>query len=86
MFISSMWDVKEPTDYSKRVAHEVPFLAFVSVLAKLIYLAWSLGYRSYITLHFFAKSCRKKKLCGCKNMFCLKFGIFSKIRIVIINY
>jgi len=24
MFISSMWDVKEPTHYSKRVGHEVP--------------------------------------------------------------
>ena len=24
MFISSMWDVKEPTHYSKRVRHEVP--------------------------------------------------------------
>ena len=23
-FISSMWDVKEPTHYSKRVGHEVP--------------------------------------------------------------
>ena len=24
MFTSSMWDVKEPTHYSKRVEHEVP--------------------------------------------------------------
>ena len=24
MFISSMWDVKEPTHYSKRAGHEVP--------------------------------------------------------------
>ena len=24
MFITSMWDVKEPTHYSKRVGHEVP--------------------------------------------------------------
>ena len=24
MFTSSMWDVKEPTHYSKRVGHEVP--------------------------------------------------------------
>ena len=24
MFISSMWDVKEPTRYSGRVVHEVP--------------------------------------------------------------
>ena len=24
MFISSTWDVKEPTHYSKRVGHEVP--------------------------------------------------------------
>ena len=24
MSISSMWDVKEPTHYSKRVGHEVP--------------------------------------------------------------
>ena len=24
MFISSMWDVKEPTHYSKRVGHQVP--------------------------------------------------------------
>ena len=24
MFISSLWDVKEPTHYSKRVGHEVP--------------------------------------------------------------
>ena len=24
MFISSMWDVKEPTHYSERVGHEVP--------------------------------------------------------------
>ena len=24
MFISSMWDVKEPTHYSKRVGHEIP--------------------------------------------------------------
>ena len=24
MFISSMWDVKEPTHYSKRVGYEVP--------------------------------------------------------------
>ena len=24
MFISSMWDVKEPKYYSKRVGHEVP--------------------------------------------------------------
>ena len=24
MFISSMWDVKQPTHYSERVGHEVP--------------------------------------------------------------
>ena len=24
MFINSMWDVKEPAHYSKRVGHEVP--------------------------------------------------------------
>ena len=24
MFISSMWDVKAPTDYSKRGGHDVP--------------------------------------------------------------
>ena len=33
MFISSMWDVKEPTHYSIRVGHEVPvlWLSLVSV-------------------------------------------------------
>ena len=29
MFISSMWDVKEPTHYSKRVGHEVPGIVTV---------------------------------------------------------
>ena len=32
MFISSMWDVKEPTHYTKRVGHEVP--GVVAVLCK----------------------------------------------------
>ena len=34
MFISSMWDVKEPTHYSKRVGHEVP--SVVTVLCESI--------------------------------------------------
>ena len=32
VLISSMWDVKEPTHYSKRVGHEVP--GVVAVLCK----------------------------------------------------
>ena len=32
MFISSMWDVKEPAHYSKRAGHEVP--GVVAVLCK----------------------------------------------------
>ena len=32
MFISSMWDVKEPTHYSKRVGREVP--GVVAVLSE----------------------------------------------------
>ena len=32
MFISSLWDVKEPTHYSKRLGHEVP--GFVAVLCE----------------------------------------------------
>ena len=34
MFISSMWNVKEPTHYSKRVGHEVP--GVVAVLCESI--------------------------------------------------
>ena len=34
MFISSMWDVKEPTHYSKRVGREVP--GVVAVLCELV--------------------------------------------------
>ena len=29
MFICSMWDVKEPTQYSRRVGHEVPCVVAV---------------------------------------------------------
>ena len=32
------------------------WLSFVSELAKVIYLVWDLGSRSYITLHFCAKA------------------------------
>ena len=32
LLISSMWDVKEPTHYSKRVGHEVP--GVVAVLSE----------------------------------------------------
>ena len=60
MFISSMWDVKEPTDYSRRVEHEVP--GVVAVLCEcmggyreVIYLAWDMESRSYITLNFCEK-------------------------------
>ena len=35
--------------------------SFVSELAKVIYLAWDLGSRSYITLHFCAKVLEQKK-------------------------
>ena len=51
MFISSMWDVKEPTHYSKRVVPDV-----VAVLCEcmggyreVIYLPWDIQSRSYIT-------------------------------------
>ena len=66
MFIGSMWDVKELTHYSKRVGREVP--GVVAILcewgvgkAKVIYLAWDLGSRSYITLHFRVKAVERKK-------------------------
>ena len=41
----------------------VLWLPFVSELAKVIYLAWDLGSRSYITLHFSAKVVEKEKKC-----------------------
>ena len=66
--ISSMWDVKEPTHYSKRVG-QVP--GVVAVLCEsmfgyreVIYLARDIESRSYITLHFCAKAGPKKKFCG----------------------
>ena len=65
MFISSMWDVKEPTHYSKRAGHEVPGVVAVpfSVWAgteKVICLAWDLVTRLHITLHFGAKVAKTK--------------------------
>ena len=40
----------------------VLWLPFVSELAKVIYLAWDLGSRSYIALHFRAKVVKKKNI------------------------
>ena len=64
MFISSMWDVKEPTNYSKRVGHEVP--SVVAVLCECLggyrevnYLAWNIESRLYITLHSCANAGQK---------------------------
>ena len=63
MFISSMWDVKEPTHYSKSVGHEVP--GVVDVLCECMG-----GYRDgdiplsvpfVYTLLFCAKVVGKKK-------------------------
>ena len=64
-----MWDLKEPTHYSKRVGHEVhgvvAVLAFVTELAQVIYLAWNLGPHSYVTFHFCEKAVEKKKYSIC---------------------
>ena len=72
MFISSMWDVKEPTHYSKRAGHEVP--GVVAVLCE--YMG---GYREgdmprmglsdplayHLALR--CKSCKNKnKTCSCQ--------------------
>ena len=63
MFTSSMWDVKEPTHYSKSVGHEVP--GVVDVLCECMG-----GYRDgdiplsvpfVYHLALLCKSCRKKK-------------------------
>ena len=55
-----MWDVKEPTHYSRRVGHEVP--GAVAILCEcmggyreVMYLAWDIESRSYIPLHSYAK-------------------------------
>ena len=65
MSISSMWDVKEPTHYSKRAGHEVP--SVVAVLCecmggteKVICLTWDLVTCLHITLHFGAKVAKTK--------------------------
>ena len=47
MFINSMWDIKEPTHYSKRVGHEVPgvvavFCECMGRYGEVIYLAWDI--------------------------------------------
>ena len=60
MLISSMWDVKERTHYSKRVGHEFPGVVAVLCECKggyreVTYFAWDIESRSYITLHFCAK-------------------------------
>ena len=61
-----MWDVKEPTHYSKRVEHEVP--GVVAVLCermggteKVICLAWDFMSRSPVTLHLGAEVAITKK-------------------------
>ena len=64
MFISSMWDFKEPTHYSRRVGHEVPDVAAVLCecmgrYREVIYLAWDIKSNSYITLHL-CKTGKKK--------------------------
>ena len=65
-----MWDVKEPTHYSKRVGHEIP--GVVTVLCECVggyregdCLAWDLVSRSHITLHFGAKVVKKIYLFIC---------------------
>ena len=59
MFISSMWDVKEPTHYSKSVGHEVP--GVVDVLCECMG-----GYRDgdIPRMGLLCKSCRKKRSRG----------------------
>ena len=66
MFISSMWDLKERTHYSKRVGHEVPgvvavFCECMGGDREVIYLACDIKPRSYITLHFCAKAGQRNK-------------------------
>ena len=51
-----MWDFKEPTNYSRRVGHEVSDVATVlcecmGKYREVIYLAWDIESNSYITLH-----------------------------------
>ena len=69
--LSSMSDVKEPLYYSKRVRQEVPGPSVFAVpceygrvWGKVIYLAWDLGSRSYITWHFCLKVVEKKSNLG----------------------
>ena len=54
MFISSIWDFKEPTHFSRKVGHEVP--SFVAVIPEcmggyreVVYLAWDISSGSCIT-------------------------------------
>ena len=45
----------------KGMKFPVLWLSFVSELAKVMYLAWDLGSRLYITVHFCAKVGERKK-------------------------
>ena len=58
MFISSMWDVKEPTHYSKRIGR----VSVWAGIGKVMCLAWDLVSRSHITLQFGAKVVKNKKI------------------------
>ena len=66
MFISSMWDVREPTHYSKNVGHEVP--GVVAVLCEcmgglrvgdMLRMGLSVPFAHHLAL--LCKRCRKKK-------------------------
>ena len=57
MFVSSTWNIKEPTHYARRVGHEVPDV--VAVLCEclggykeVIHLTWDVESWLYMTLHF----------------------------------
>jgi len=53
MFINSTWDVKEPTDYSRRVGLGIPGVVAVLCVCmagykKVIYLAWDIHHHALL--------------------------------------
>ena len=78
-----MWDVKEPTHYSKRAGHEVPSVAAVLCecmggTEKVICLARDLVTRLHITLHFGAKVAKTKtKTCSRQLLNLVLVGLIS---------